>query len=175
MTDLAQRLPPSIVTERLVLTTPVLAHVPAMATLANNRRIYEVLARLPHPYSEADGRQFVQEFARGDEEFAWSILLGDDYIGTMGLHLLPGQAPELGYWLGEPYWGHGCATEAARAVVAAARAAGATELRSSALVTNSGSRNVLRKAGFTEIGEGPSPCGTNAGALAVFLRLKFVQ
>lgn len=175
MTRLADRLPPSIATDRLVLATPVLAHVPALAVLANNRRIYEVLARLPHPYSEADGRVFVEEIARGDEEFAWSILCDGAYIGTVGLHLLPGEAPELGYWLGEPYWGQGYATEAARAVVAAARDAGATELRSSALVTNSGSRNVLRKAGFVEVGEGPSPNGTNAGKPAVFMRLEFTS
>jgi RimJ/RimL family protein N-acetyltransferase len=172
MDSIAHRLPATITTARLVLTTPTLAHVPQMALLANNRRIYEVLARLPHPYDESHGRIFVETIARGPEEFAWSILRGDDYIGGMGLHL-PGEVPELGYWLGEPHWGQGYATEAALAVVAAARAAGYPALRSRALASNAGSLNVLRKAGFVVTGEGPDPKGTNEGKPAVFLSLDF--
>src|SRR5690606_28816937 len=59
MHSIKQHLPASIATERLVLTTPLLDRVPEMAVLANSRAIYEVLARLPHPYAESDGRFFV--------------------------------------------------------------------------------------------------------------------
>ena len=167
------RLPATVTTDRLVLTTPSLAHVPEMAVLANNRAIYAVLSRLPHPYDESHGRFFVEEIARGPEEFAWSILLQGSYIGTIGLHLLPGQAPELGYWLGQPFWGHGYATEAARAVVAAAREAGYPALRSRALLSNAGSRNVLAKAGFSEIGEAIDDAGTLVGQRMMQMRLEF--
>ena len=167
------RLPATVTTDRLVLTTPSLAHVPEMAVLANNRAIYAVLSRLPHPYDESHGRFFVEEIARGPEEFAWSILLQGRYIGTIGLHLLPGQAPELGYWLGQPFWGHGYATEAARAVVAAAREAGYPALRSRALLSNAGSRNVLAKAGFSEIGEAIDDAGTLVGQRMMQMRLEF--
>ena len=167
------RLPATLTTDRLVLTTPSLAHVPEMAVLANNQAIYAVLSRLPHPYDESHGRVFVEEIARGPEEFAWSILLQGSYIGTIGLHLLPGQAPELGYWLGQPFWGHGYATEAARAVVAAAREAGYPALRSRALLSNAGSRNVLAKAGFSEIGEAIDDAGTLVGQRMMQMRLEF--
>lgn len=173
MASLRDTLPETIQTERLVLTTPSLAHVPEMAVLANSRAIYEVLSRLPHPYSEDDGRVFVQTIARGPAEWAWSILRDGQFIGTIGLHLLPDQLPELGYWLGEPFWGVGYATEAAIAVVAAARTAGVTALRSRALLTNTGSRNVLRKAGFTEIGEGVDATGTLQGQGVALMRLEF--
>lgn len=173
MNSTRDRLPATITTDRLVLTTPILAHVPEMAVLANSRAIYEVLSRLPHPYDESHGRDFVENIARGPEEFAWSILLQGTYIGTMGLHLLPDQLPELGYWLGQPYWGHGYATEAAQAVVAAARIAGYRALRSRALLTNAGSRNVLRKVGFIETGEDVDKAGTLAGRQVMQMRLEF--
>ncbi|MFD2647681.1 GNAT family N-acetyltransferase [Devosia albogilva] len=173
MDSLKHRLPATIATERLVLTTPTLAHVPQMAALANNRAIYEVLSRLPHPYAESDGRFFVEHIARGDEEFAWAITSEGQFIGTIGLHLLPDQVPELGYWLGQPHWGFGYATEAGRAVVAAARAAGATALRSRALPTNTASRNVLGKLGFIEIGEEVDRQGTLEGQRMVLMRLEF--
>lgn len=173
MDSFRDRLPATLTTDRLVLTTPTLAHVPEMAVLANNKTIYAVLSRLPHPYAESDGLFFVETIARGPEEFAWSILREGHYIGGMGLHLLPGQLPELGYWLGEPHWGQGYATEAAHAVVAAAQAAGYPALRSRALLTNTGSRNVLRKAGFVETGEAVDEAGTQAGRTMMQMLLDF--
>ena len=173
MNSIKHRLPADITTARLLLTTPTLAHVPEMAVLANNERIYQVLSRLPHPYAESDGVHFVERIARGPEEHAWAIVLDGHYIGTVGLHLLPDRLPELGYWLGEPHWGRGYATEAALAVVAAARASGATALRSRALLSNAASRHVLAKCGFVEIGEGTDQTGTLAGRRVMLMRLEF--
>lgn len=172
-TSLKDRLPTTIRTQRLVLATPTLAHVPEMAVLANNKTIHAVLARLPFPYDESDGRFFVENIARGGAEFAWAIEWDGVFIGTVGLHILPEKLPELGYWLGQPFWGNGFATEAAQAVVAAARAAGATALRSRALKHNLASRNVLKKAGFTEVGEGIEPDHNLAGQTMVLMRLEF--
>lgn len=167
------RLPDTIETARLSLTTPVMDHVPAMAVLANNRAIYDVLARLPHPYDESHGVDFVTQIARGPGEHAWSILMDGVYVGVIGLHFVDGLPPDLGYWLGEPFWGQGIATEAAIAVVAAAREAGYAGLEARALTSNAGSRNVLRKAGFVEVSEGPAPDGTNAGKPTTFLQQEF--
>jgi len=175
MDSIKHRLPASITTDRLVLTTPTLAHVPEMAVLANNAAIHAVLSRLPFPYDESHGRDFVENIARGPEEFAWSILLDGGYVGTIGLHVLPDHLPELGYWLGEPHWGKGYATEAAHAVVAAAREAGYPALRSRALLTNQGSRNVLAKVGFSEIGEDTDQAGTLAGQRLMQMRLEFTR
>ena len=58
-------------------------------------------------------------------------------------------APEIGYWLGVPFWGQGYATEAARAVIDYAfEEFGSTELRAGARVVNPASRRVLEKCGF---------------------------
>ena len=88
MDSIKHRLPASITTDRLDLTTPTLAHVPEMAVLANSKAIYQVLSRLPHPYDESHGRDFVENIARGETEFAWAILRDGHYIGTIGLHHL---------------------------------------------------------------------------------------
>jgi hypothetical protein len=50
---------PVLVTERLVLRPPHEDDVPDLARLANNRRIAEMLARMPHPYGVREGRAFV--------------------------------------------------------------------------------------------------------------------
>lgn len=172
MNSLKDRLPTTITTDRLVLTTPTLAHVQAIAQLANNQRIHAVMSRLPFPYSEADGRFFVEQIVPSDAEMCWAILLGGEtFMGVVGLSFEEAWAPELGYWLGEPHWGQGYASEAARAVVAAARAAGVSSLRSRALLSNAGSRNVLKKLGFIETGEDIDKTGTLAGQTVMLMRL----
>ena len=173
MDSLKNRLPATLTTDRLLLTTPTLAHVPEMARLANSRAIYEMLARLPHPYAESDGRVFVETIAQGEAEFAWAILANNSFIGVISLILQPGEPPELGYWLGEPHWGQGYGSEAAIAVDAAARAAGAMTLMARALTSNQPSRKVLAKAGLIETHEGPAPSGTNAGKPTTFMQLDF--
>lgn len=169
--SLKHSLPATLPTARLVLTAPTLAHAPAIAHLCNNPNIHRWMARLPFPYTLEDARFFIETIAPGPTEHCYAVLHADHCIGVIGLHFAAGEWPELGYWLGEPYWGQGFATEAALAVVAAARAAGATALRSRALAANARSRHVLEKAGFVETHAGPEPLGPNAGQPAVFLRL----
>jgi RimJ/RimL family protein N-acetyltransferase len=160
-------------TDRLVLTTPTLAHASDIARLANNRRIHQVMSRLPFPYTLDHARIFIEQIAPSAEELCYAILGDDEFMGIVGLTFADGQAPELGYWLGEPYWGHGYATEAGHALVTAARSAGYPVLRSRALLSNAGSRNVLRKLGFAETGETVDQAGTLAGRRVMQMRLEF--
>jgi RimJ/RimL family protein N-acetyltransferase len=168
-TSLKTRLPAEIATARLVLVTPVVAHAAAIAQLANNENVHKWMARLPFPYGLADAHYFVETIVPSDSEYCLSILMDGTFIGVVGLTFNEDGMPELGYWLGEPYWGQGFATEAAIAVVEAARAAGATTLRSRALKTNAGSRNVLRKAGFSETGEALEVSNNLAGREMVLM------
>lgn len=171
MTPSPLRLPTRIVTDRLVLVTPTAADIPAITRHCNNRNVHKWMARLPFPYSEEDARFFVEEIVPSDAEQCYGMMLDGALIGVVGLTFADDQAPELGYWLGEDYWGHGYATEATRAVIAATRTVGLTGLRSRALSDNARSLNVLGKLGFVQTSQGPEPIGPNAGAPAKFLRL----
>jgi RimJ/RimL family protein N-acetyltransferase len=139
---------PVLATERLVLRAPRHEDAKTIAHLANDRRIAENTTRIPHPYQVTDATSFIAEVNRTDGEFAWLITLDDAPIGACGLAQLDGPAPDLGYWLGAPYWGNGYATEAARAVIDHAFAAlGHEVLQAGARVTNPASRRVLEKCG----------------------------
>lgn len=176
MDSLKDRLPAALHTDRLLLTTPITAHAPAIARLANNQRIHAVMSRLPFPYAETDAQFFIEQIVPAPEEKPYAILLhGQTFMGIVGLTFAQDQLPELGYWLGEPFWGQGYATEAALAVVAAAKATGIPALRSRALFSNLGSRNVLRKVGFAETGETVDRQGNLAGQRLAQMRLEFGQ
>jgi RimJ/RimL family protein N-acetyltransferase len=146
---------PVLATERLVLRAPRHEDAKTIAHLANDRRIAENTTRIPHPYQVTDATSFIAEVNRTDGEFAWLITLDDAPIGACGLAQLDGPAPDLGYWLGAPYWGNGYATEAARAVIDHAFGElGCEELQSGARVSNPASRRVLEKCGFQWSGVG---------------------
>jgi RimJ/RimL family protein N-acetyltransferase len=141
---------PVLVTARLRLRVPQREDAPAIAALANDRRIAENTARIPHPYTLADAEGFLRHLEESEAETPFAITLADDaLIGICGLMTKPRQTPEIGYWLGVPYWGHGYATEAARAVIDHAfEDLGLERLEAGARVSNPASRRVLEKCGF---------------------------
>ena len=88
----------------------------------------------------------------------WAIEAGAEAIGGVGLMAeLDGdaEAAEIGYWLGEPFWGRGIATDAVTALTRhalrplAAGGLGYGRLFALVRVENVGSCRVLEKAGYT--------------------------
>ncbi|HEY4202491.1 MAG TPA: GNAT family N-acetyltransferase [Devosiaceae bacterium] len=167
-------LPGKIETERLVLRAPMRGDVPALAALADNRRIFEVLARLPHPYTRADAIAFVEIVAQRSDERVYAITLADGaFIGCIGLHFFAGQPPELGYWLGEHFWGQGYGTEAARALLAAAHETQQFPVIGAiALATNQPSIHVLEKVGFVKTAESLETQGHSQGKTKLHFMLE---
>ena len=148
---------PVLVTERLVLRLPHEDDIAELAELADNRRIADMLARMPHPYGEREARAFVagaRERAVAGCTYAITLADSGAFVGCAGLHGLRGGL-ELGYWIGEPYWGRGYATETAHTLVDLAFRASAIErLHVSCRVVNAASRRVIHKCGFQYAGQG---------------------
>jgi RimJ/RimL family protein N-acetyltransferase len=139
---------PVLETERLTLRAPCHEDVKAIAVLANDRRIAENTARIPHPYGVADAEQFVAAVNRRADEACFVLMLNGTLIGACGIDPRDDGA-ELGYWLAAGYWGRGLMTEAARAVIDYAFGDLRHEtLQAGARVSNPASRRVLEKCAF---------------------------
>ena len=151
---------PILVTERLVLRPPHEDDIPELVALADNRRVAEMLARMPHPYGEAEARAFIAMCQLRQPGATYALTLvgqgpeAGAFVGCAGLNAKD-RGLELGYWIGEPYWRQGFATEAAHALVDLAfRATGIPVLHVSARVINPASRRVIHKCGFQYAGQG---------------------
>jgi RimJ/RimL family protein N-acetyltransferase len=148
-----------IETRRLVLRRPTRSDAPALAELANDVRVAENLGNLPHPYGLEDARAFIDntEVNLARVNFGVYLKCADsmNFVGTVSLMPRDGEKFAIGYWIGQPYWGQGLATEAARAMVDLAfQRLDAEAVGGAARVTNGASRRVMEKCGFQYAGQG---------------------
>ncbi|MEM1321118.1 MAG: GNAT family N-acetyltransferase [Bacteroidota bacterium] len=115
---------PRLYTPRLVLRKIEVEDLPALVQYANNKKIADHIVNIPYPYREPDAAfriSFVVQGFKQKIRYVFAIIHKErgELIGEISLHLLDQhhQHAQLAYWIGEPFWNQGIATEAARAVI----------------------------------------------------------
>src|SRR5690606_24718876 len=99
-----------------------------------------------HPYSEALAQQWISDLAEGERVLG--IVYQRALVGICG-YMPDGDAAEIGYWIGKPWWGRGFAAEAASALIDYCfREAGFERLTCGHFVDNPASGRVIAKLGF---------------------------
>jgi RimJ/RimL family protein N-acetyltransferase len=146
----------TLVTARLTLRAPRPEDAQRIADLASDRGVSGMTTSIPYPLSVAQAGEFLARMAARDpkREAVFAIeTAADGLIGVLGFHPKAGRAPEVGYWLGRPYWGLGYATEALKAALDWAQG----DWRERCVIAghfadNEASGGVLIKAGFLYTG-----------------------
>jgi RimJ/RimL family protein N-acetyltransferase len=144
-------------TERLVLRPLTLADAAPMTPLADDPGVSRMTTSIPHPFSRRMAEGFIARMRAADpaREVAMAVERTDGaFMGVLGIHPKEGLAPELGYWIGRPFWGAGYMTEAVTAALVWAREDwGRRALTSGHFADNDASGRVLTKADFLYTGE----------------------
>jgi len=166
-----------IETKRLWLRWPQIQDAAAIERLAGAKAVAEMTGTVPHPYARGEAERFVFAARKGNatgQSLQLSItprLAPGKCLGVIAARAKGHDGAEgvdLGYWLGEPYWGKGYATEAAHALVDAIFAyTDATAMTASARVINPRSRCVLEKSGFQFVGSDMAEAPARGGRVAV--------
>lgn len=119
MTDI-----PHLTTRRLLLRPFRLSDGPSVERLAGMREIADTTLMIPHPYPIGGGALWIADHAAAwarRENLTLAVCAHaspDELIGAINLHMsLTHSHGEIGYWMSVMNWGHGFATEAARALV----------------------------------------------------------
>ena len=103
---------------QVVLRTWSFADVNDLSTLADNRKIWNnVRDYFPHPYTRKKAEEWVGIHHQKKPVTHYAIEADGKLAG--GISIMPQEdiyrcSTEIGYWIGEPYWGKGIATEAIR-------------------------------------------------------------
>lgn len=127
--------------------------VDAVVRYGNNRKIWLNLRdAFPSPYTRADAQRFIRAVRERAPETTFAIEVGGEAVGSIGFQLhgdVERVSAEIGYWIGEPFWGRGITTEALVAVTAhAIEHHGLTRVYALPFAWNVASCRVLEKAGF---------------------------
>ena len=120
---------------------------------ANSRTIWRNLRdSFPNPYTLEDAKRWIQIANPGTPITNFAIVVEGAAVGGIGLMLKDDvfrRSAEIGYWLGEEYWGRGIVTEALRAVTDYAFANfDLCRLYAGVFEWNPASMRVLEKAGY---------------------------
>lgn len=121
--------------------------------LANNHAIAINLRNaFPYPYTIEDAATFLELATNGALGRVYGVYDGDIFVGCCSL--IPQQDvyrlnAEIGYWIGEPYWGKGYATEVVKLLLNVAfEELNLSRVYAHIFEFNKGSMRVLEKAGF---------------------------
>ncbi len=177
MKDFFAKLPEPINTQRLILRAPTLDDVDRLVQLANNKQLVRWLARLPHPYKEEHGIDFIQNIVRTKIEHGYAIInRQNEFMGLISLRATQSGEAELGYWIGESYWGKGYASEAVFGLInSATNIADCPPIIARALSDNIGSIKVLEKNGFMLVDKRIDDCGQHKNKSVSFFNLSQIK
>ena len=146
-------------TERLILRPLRPEDAPAVERYCGNWKVARMTTRIPHPYPAGLAADWIAGLdgnagEGGDQGYRFAIECEGELVGVIGLERMRSEDFEIGYWIAEPWWGKGLATEAVRRVIAFAL----DDLELERLVAghfedNPASGRVLEKCGFRYSGE----------------------
>lgn len=146
-----------LVTDRCIVRPFREADVAALARHANDRAVWlQLRDRFPHPYTEADARQFLEHLRRAGPLTHFAIEVDGEAAGGIGLEpqvdVHAGSA-EIGYWVARAAWGRGVATAAVRALTEFVFERDKwRRLFAGVFSTNPASMRVLEKVGYRREG-----------------------
>ncbi|MBI3519973.1 MAG: GNAT family N-acetyltransferase [Bacteroidetes bacterium] len=138
---------------QIVLRPWHLDDVTELVAMANNYNIAKYMADVfPHPYTLENGKTFIGFANSAPNSKIFAITMDDIIVGSIGLHLqtdILRKNAEIGYWLGEQYWGKGISTEAIRQIVHYGfKNLDIVRIFARIYGTNIASQKVIEKAGF---------------------------
>lgn len=147
-------------TERLILRQLRDEDAVALSEYGSNFDIARMTGSFPHPFpllsAEFKILHLRAQHSRGlAYPYAITAKGKDDMIGIVDLFRRTEKAPlEFGYWIGEPFWGKGYASEACQCLMAEAdRHFGPGRLTAGVFSDNPASLRVLEKLGFRPTGK----------------------
>jgi RimJ/RimL family protein N-acetyltransferase len=127
----------------------------SIAEHINAKSVARNLLRVPHPYSLQDAERWIGSVVQQEPQTHFAIVVDGQAVGVIGLEPNPSGAAacahstEIGYWLGETYWGRGIVTEGLIAVTEwAFRELRLVRIYAPVFARNGASARVLEKAGY---------------------------
>ncbi len=143
--------------KEILLRELTLADAKLLSEYANNKSIWDNLRDFfPYPYQIEQAEEFIEFVLKTTPRQNFAIRYGGHFVGIMGIHPFDDiyrKTAELGYWIGEPYWGKGIITAAIPLILKYGwDELNLNRIQASVFEYNRASMKALEKSGFIKEG-----------------------
>lgn len=127
-------------------------HKESLVRLLNNHNVEKWLLQVPSPYTPEEADIWIHKCKSGENEntnFSYAIENDGSLVGGIGLHKKFEHSAEVGYWIGEEFWGKGYATTALNNILEIGfNDLNFTRIHAHVFEGNIASEKILLKCGF---------------------------
>lgn len=125
----------------------------SLSKYANNENVSKTLRDVfPYPYTVENAKTFIRRAAHDAMSCTLAIVIDGEAVGCVSVSFagdIDSLSAEIGYWLGEPFWGQGIATDAVGKMCEYVfKHYDIVRIHASVFRYNRASRRVLEKNGF---------------------------
>ena len=131
-----------------------ISDVDSLVKYANNRNLTTYFTnRFPIPYTENDAKNFIEIALSDTQPLKYAIEINGEAVGGIDFHPQADilcKNMEIGYWIGEPFWGKGIMTDVVQEIIKIGfQHFDIVRIFAKVFEKNIGSQKVLEKAGFS--------------------------
>ena len=154
---------PILTTGRLTLRGFDQTDAGMVQKLAGNHEVSKSTLNIPHPYEDGMAEQWIdshEEIWNAKTGIVYAVTLSKtrQLVGAISMHGIDGSEGELGYWVGQPHWGKGYCTEAARTLIEFSfEKLNLSSIHAEHLTTNPASGKVMQNIGMKHIASKQKP------------------
>ncbi|MEP1033993.1 GNAT family protein [Ekhidna sp.] len=128
-----------------------------IAKLINNKKVLDNLRDyIPFPYAKKNAEDFIKISSEQIPPCTFGIIGNNQLCGVIGIIIqsdIYRMSAEVGYWVGEPFWGKGIATKALELITSYGFSQlGLIRIYAGTFGHNEASRRVLEKCGYQKEG-----------------------
>ncbi|MEJ2610006.1 MAG: GNAT family N-acetyltransferase [Candidatus Thiodiazotropha sp.] len=148
---------PKLHTERLLLRPLTIDDGVRIRALAGNWAVAKTTLSIPHPYEEGMAEKWISDLEdkwkeKAGVSFGVELKKTNEIIGVVSLVSISHNSAEIGYWIGEQYWGNGYCTEASKSLIQfALKQLHITFFKAEHLTENPASGKVMVKLGLKHL------------------------
>jgi RimJ/RimL family protein N-acetyltransferase len=135
--------------DNLLLRKFVAGDAPRVAQLVGDIAVSRWTSHIPFPYTEQDAIDWIERSENIQDLHPYAVEMGSEIVACVSFWPHSDIAVEVGYWVGQDYWGRGVCTRALTGLMATVEFPASSDVVAKVMVGNTGSERVLLKCGFS--------------------------
>lgn len=105
--------------KRVTLRKPKIKDAADIAKYCKEKDLSKWVTGMPHPYTKKHAIKFIKDCSKKWKTGSYNLVIEKrgELVGMISISKKNFDKAEIGWWVGKPHWGKGCAPEAAKLLI----------------------------------------------------------